>query len=527
MRFQDLKLRNKQWFGFGAVLIAMAGVSFFAIAQMNELRAEIDEINSYWLPSITMASELSQDVSNLRIRQLEESTNADTVQEELVAQMVALIDSINANTDAYMYLVYDSTNTQRFDQERMNLYDSFDSNWDDYLLQTINLLNGQSAENFFLLETSAKYTSLTNALEQLNILNESGSAAAAARARINFNRTRSIILTALLITIAVSSLVVGALIRSLTTPIRKLEAAAKHVSQGDLNVRISVDSQDEIGNLSRSFNEMTDSLQSAQQQLIVREKMASLGQLTAGIAHEIKNPLNFVNNFAKLTSEMAVELKEELTANRDRTVKEVIEPISEIIEDIASNSKRIVEHGARADSIVRNMLMHARRKSGERQEIAFHTFLEEHINLVEHSMRSSFPDLHVTTVKDFRAGIDTVSLIPQDVGRVFINVLSNAFYSLNERSEREGPDFKPQISVTTRSTSKQLIVDITDNGTGIPHDIQEKIFEPFFTTKPSGEGTGLGLSLSFDIITQGHNGTMTFTSEENKSTTFSIHLPVS
>ena len=529
MRFQDLKLRNKQWFGFGAVLIAMAGVSFFAISQMNELREEIDEINSYWIPGLTIISELNQDVSNLRIRQLEGLLVVENNQTEVLEQIIHLIDSINANMDAYEALANDSTNKQRFDLEHFNHYENFDSNWDDYQLQYMNLFaeEGSSSQDQMLYSAGATYAQLNESLEKIISINESGSAAAAMRARVNFIRTRGIILIVLFVTIAVSSLVVGALIRSLTTPIRRLESAAKQVSQGDLSVRISVDSQDEIGNLSRSFNEMTDSLLSAQHQLLVREKMASLGQLTAGIAHEIKNPLNFVNNFATLTCEMSEELRHELTSKKDQKVSEVIAPITDLLDDIEFNTQRIVEHGKRADSIVRNMLMHSRRKSGDHQNIAFHTFLDEHINLVQHSMRSAFPELHVAIERNFNADIDTIRLIPQDIGRVFINVLSNAYYAMSERELSEGSAFSARLKIDTRTTSNLLKIDITDNGNGIPESAKEKVFEPFFTTKPTGEGTGLGLSLSYDIITQGHRGRMSFTSTENEGTTFTIELPIS
>ena len=529
MRFQDLKLRNKQWFGFGAVLFAMAGVSFFAIAQMNELREEIDEINAYRIPALAIISELNQDVSNVRIRQLEGLLEIEQDEYDPLLKIIQLIDSINVNMDAYEVLLKDSTNGLRFDPAFMAPYESFEANWDEYQLQYMTLVAEEENDQHdqLLYEAGATYALLNASLEKVISLNEQTSADAAERARLNFVKTRTIILIVLLVTIAASSLAVGGLIRSLTTPIRKLESAAKRVSQGDLSVRLSVDSKDEIGNLSQSFNEMTDSLHSAQQQLIVREKMASLGQLTAGIAHEIKNPLNFVNNFATLTREMASELREELSEKQELTVKEVITPLSDILEDIDFNTQRIVEHGARADSIVRNMLMHARRKPGERQEINFHMFLEEHINLVLHSMRSAYPDLHVALDKTYQAQIATHNLIPQDVGRVFINVLSNAFYALNERKKQEGSGFKPKITVRTHTTTEHLVVDLSDNGPGIPEAVQKRIFEPFFTTKPSGEGTGLGLSLCYDIITQGHGGSMTFESEEHVGTTFSIALPLS
>ena len=294
---------------------------------------------------------------------------------------------------------------------------------------------------------------------------------------------------------------------------------------GDLSVRITVNSEDEIGNLARSFNNMTQSLSVAQEQLVMKEKMASLGQLTAGIAHEIKNPLNFVNNFAVLTGEIAAEFSEELEENKDKTVREVKEEFSELLDDLRFNTGKIVEHGARADGIVRSMLQHSRGRPGERQKTDLNQFLSEYVNLAYHGMRASTPDFRARLERHLDPTIGTLNLVPQDMGRVFINLLNNAFHAVYEKS-KTGDEFEPVIDITTRRHDDRVEISFKDNGGGIPEDLIKKIFDPFFTTKPTGQGTGLGLSLSYEIVTRVHGGTMKVESEEGVGSAFVIDLPI-
>ncbi|OZC03940.1 two-component regulator propeller domain-containing protein [Rubricoccus marinus] len=270
-------------------------------------------------------------------------------------------------------------------------------------------------------------------------------------------------------------------------------------------------------------------LKAMQTQLVQSEKLASLGQLTAGIAHEIKNPLNFVNNFADLSVELADELGEELRDNKDKPVSAVLEEVTAILDDLRENSRRIHEHGTRADRIVKAMLLHSRGSSAERGQIVANAFVEEYANLAYHGARANDKEFQVDLVRDLDPNAGEVEVIPQELGRVLINLLSNAFYAVGQRKRTDGEGYEPRVTVaTTRETDPEqdwVEIRIEDNGTGIPDEIREKVFEPFFTTKPTGDGTGLGLSLAYDIITQGHGGTLAVESEENVGTTFIIRLP--
>ena len=266
-------------------------------------------------------------------------------------------------------------------------------------------------------------------------------------------------------------------------------------------------------------------IDSVQDQLVQSKRMASLGQLTAGIAHEIKNPLNFVNNFAQLSVELAAELHEELGERADQTVGEAMDEIGDLIEDLQHNAEKITEHGQRADRIVRNMLLHSRSNPGQRQPVDLNGLFLEYANLAYHGMRAADAHFNVTIEKDLDPEVGEVAVIPQELGRVFINLLNNAFHATEARVEAEGRDYHPTILLGTRALPDAVEVRVYDNGTGMPEDIQARIFEPFFTTKPTGVGTGLGLSLSHEIVAQRHGGTMTVESEEGEGTTFLVVLP--
>lgn len=267
-------------------------------------------------------------------------------------------------------------------------------------------------------------------------------------------------------------------------------------------------------------------LKATQAQLIHAEKMASLGALTAGIAHEIKNPLNFINNFAYLSTGLAEELVDELNAGRQQSVAEVLEEVQDLVHDLKFNAEKILEHGQRADSIVRAMMQHARGGADERRAVDVNMMLDEYVNLAYRGMQAQTPDLSVTLECSYDETAGIAEIIPQEMGRVLINLLNNAFYAVNEHDRTMSETYMPTVTVATRRLVKGVEVRISDNGPGIPAAIQEKIFEPFFTTKPTGLGTGLGLSLSYDIITQGHSGTLAVESREGEGATFIITLPL-
>ncbi|MCA0151639.1 tetratricopeptide repeat protein [Winogradskyella vincentii] len=260
-------------------------------------------------------------------------------------------------------------------------------------------------------------------------------------------------------------------------------------------------------------------LKSTQSQLIQSEKMASLGELTAGIAHEIQNPLNFVNNFAEVSNELIDEMLEELD-NGD------IEEGKAIANDVKQNLEKINHHGKRADGIVKGMLQHSRNNSGEKELVDLNKLTDEFMRLAYHGLRAKDKSFNATLETDFDPKLGVINVVSQEIGRVILNLFTNAFYAVNERqSTTESNDYKPTISLTTKRLKNSITVAIKDNGNGIPSEVVSKIFEPFFTTKPTGKGTGLGLSMSYDII-KAHNGQLEVYTKTGEFTEFKITLPI-
>ncbi len=264
-------------------------------------------------------------------------------------------------------------------------------------------------------------------------------------------------------------------------------------------------------------------LRTAQDRLVQTEKLASLGQLTAGIAHEIKNPLNFVNNFSSISTELIDELNEILqSASLDDNSRE---EVGELTAMLKSNLEKVVQHGKRADSIVRNMLLHSRQGSGEHRPVDINAVVEESLNLAYHGARAERPAFNVTLERAFDPAAGMADIYPQEITRVLLNLISNGFYAAARRKESAAVGFEPTLSATTRSLGDKVEIRIRDNGTGIPPEVKEKLFSPFFTTKPAGEGTGLGLSMSHDIVVNQHGGTVDVTTDPGVFTEFIITLP--
>ncbi len=263
---------------------------------------------------------------------------------------------------------------------------------------------------------------------------------------------------------------------------------------------------------------LTD-LQETQEQLIQSEKMASLGELTAGIAHEIQNPLNFVNNFSDLSKELLDEMLLEIK-------KGDFEEAKLIMVDIIDNLEKINHHGKRADGIVKAMLQHSRSSGNKKENININSIAEEYLRLAYHGLRAKDKSFNAELITDFDESITSVNIVPQDIGRVILNLLNNAFYAVHKKKEHAPIDFIPTVGISTKQKMDKLEIKIKDNGNGMTETVKEKIFQPFFTTKPTGEGTGLGLSLSYDIVTNGHEGELTVESKQNEGTTFTILLPI-
>lgn len=280
--------------------------------------------------------------------------------------------------------------------------------------------------------------------------------------------------------------------------------------------------------LEETVNERTRKILEAQQQLIMQEKMASLGQMTAGIAHEIKNPLNFVTNFSVSTEDMADELMDELGKNKAKLDILDYNYMEKIVKDIQQNTKDISENSKRADSIVQGMMLLTRGEKGERRPVDINYLLDENVKLGYHGFRARDASFNVTIEKNFDENMGIHEVIHQDLGRVFLNIINNACYAVRDKQGMNGEDYSPTLTVATRKMDKYIEIRIRDNGSGIPPEHLDKIFDPFFTTKPTGEGnTGLGLSISYDIIVQGHNGKLEVESEPGEFTELVIKLPIS
>ncbi len=277
---------------------------------------------------------------------------------------------------------------------------------------------------------------------------------------------------------------------------------------------------------SRTIETAFRDLKAAQANLIQAEKMASLGQLTAGIAHEIKNPLNFVNNFATLSVDLLSELKETAAPGFAALTDDQRAEIDDVSAMLTSNLEKITEHGKRADGIVKAMLEHSRGSSTERRMVDLNVVIDEALNLAYHGARAQDQSFNITLERDFGEGIAPIEVNPQDMTRVFLNIFGNGFYAATRRARSVGDaGFVPTLKVTTRDAGEMVEIRVRDNGTGIPADIRDKLFQPFFTTKPTGEGTGLGLSITYDIVTKQHGGTITVDSEVDAFTEFVVTLP--
>lgn len=272
-------------------------------------------------------------------------------------------------------------------------------------------------------------------------------------------------------------------------------------------------------------NEAYQRLKATQEQLLVQEKLASLGALTAGIAHEIKNPLNFVNNFADLSVELMDELREDIEKHKAAIPEKDYENIEALLDDLSGNAKKINEHGKRADGIVRSMLLHSRGQTGEHKPTDINAMLEEYVNLTYHGMRAQDSSFNVTIERDFASDVGKVEAIPQDLSRVFLNLLNNACYAVNDKAQKIGNGYVPKLRVKSVNLGDAIEVRIRDNGMGIPPEVRDKIFNPFFTTKPTGQGTGLGLSISQDIVVQEHGGQLEVETEPGEFTEFVVRLP--
>ena len=341
--------------------------------------------------------------------------------------------------------------------------------------------------------------------------------------------------------------------KNLLRPLKQVLDGVQRVNAGDLNVKVPVDVKDEIGFLSQNFNQMTHSLRqysenmetlvterttelehkstqlekqkgelqitlenlkAAQSQLIQSEKMASLGELTAGIAHEIQNPLNFVNNFSEINKELLAEMKDEMNGGN-------LTSANEIANSIIENENKIYHHGKRADAIVKGMMQHSRGSANKKELVDINALADEYLRLSYHGLRAKDKSFNATIKTNLDKSIEKINVIPQDIGRVLLNLFNNAFYAVEEKRSKLNNDYDPTVELCTIKTGDKVEIIIKDNGNGIPKKVLDKIFQPFFTTKPTGKGTGLGLSISFDII-KAHGGEIKVASVEGEGAVFTV-----
>ncbi len=336
------------------------------------------------------------------------------------------------------------------------------------------------------------------------------------------------------------------LARKISVPVLALRDAALRVGEGDLGQKVEHMPHDEIGELGKAFNKMVDDLSKTRKELneknhelsstidtlnktmlqlknthallIQSEKMASLGELTAGIAHEIQNPLNFVNNFSEVNNELIDEMQTEIKlGNADEAIT--------ISNNIKGNHDKIIFHGKRADAIVKGMLQHSRSSTNKKEPTDIDTLADEYLRLSYHGLRAKDKSFNAIMNTNFDESIGNINVIPQDIGRVLLNLFNNAFYAVNEKKQTNTEGYEPIVSVSTKKINDKVEIRVSDNGNGIPQKIIDKIFQPFFTTKPTGQGTGLGLSLSYDIV-KAHGGEIKVETKEGEGTTFIILLPI-
>ncbi|MEQ1798616.1 MAG: ATP-binding protein [Lacibacter sp.] len=295
-------------------------------------------------------------------------------------------------------------------------------------------------------------------------------------------------------------------------------AKEKEIERNELISKQNAELEKKVEERTLELKHSLQDLKLSQAQLIQSEKMASLGELTAGIAHEIQNPLNFVNNFSEVNKELLMELKDEMKKGN-------LDEVNAIADDVISNEEKINHHGKRADAIVKGMLQHSRSSSGVKEPTNINSLADEYLRLAYHGLRAKDKTFNATLKTDFDETIGNINIIPQDIGRVILNLITNAFYVVDEKKKQIGEDFEPTVSVSTKKINDKVEIKVSDNGNGIPQKVLDKIFQPFFTTKPTGQGTGLGLSLSYDIV-KAHGGELKVETKENESTVFTIVLPI-
>jgi signal transduction histidine kinase len=559
MRFRDLKLGAKQGIGFGVILLVMAGVNAFSLNKMGQLKAEVDEVTHNWLPRVVAIADINLSTANLRLNQLEHAfaTQAEHRQEQ-VASMTSLLDRINRGRDDYEALSDDPVGGQLYTEAEQRLYHRFDAEWEQYQDQSMEILallgRGRRDEAVGVLAGASRqvFDASSANLNELVRISRSNAFAAAERAELTYMASRRVLEVLFAATILLSVGLAWALVRLVVVPVGKLERAADSVARGDTAVQLEVDSRDEIGNLSRSFNQMTAEiraqqqelqannlelrqqseslsrqkveierqnqdleetlarLRDAQQQLVLKEKMASLGDLVAGVAHEINNPIGAINSIAGTSSLSVQRMGEALEAAQDLEGLRADRRFNRALAALNQGNKTMALAGERIARIVRSLRNFARLDEAELQEADLHEGLDSTLILLDHVLKN-----RIEVRRDYGA-LPRVKCYPNQLNQVFMNVISNAAQAI------EG---KGVIDIETRLQGDEVCVLVRDSGNGISAVDLEKIFNPGFTTKGVGVGTGLGLSISYNIVER-HGGRFQVKSQPDEGTSFGILLPL-
>lgn len=586
MKIKNLRLSRKLFLGFGFVLLMMFAVNIVSIHQMIILKSEIDNFNNQWLPSALAISDLNLNTADLRRSQLQYAfTTNEEDKQELAATMILTIDKINENLDDYARLKEQKGEIITLLDEEKNLFSGFETDWETYqdLSFTIYRLsrNNKRQEAYELLDGQTKqiYDSINEKIQNLLDFYKNEVVTGAKHADMTFQATKKLIMSLLLITIILSTLFVMLLIRWIKHPIRHLEKGAKKVADGDLSVQLSINSEDEIGNLTNSFNLMTkslreamnkskeqadrlkmqwevlnetyheleekshslekqkstiekknrdlrktmDKLKSTQSQLIDSEKMASLGQLTAGIAHEINNPINYISSgINPLKRDMAdieelyKKFKDIFNNDFDRNKLDESKQYSEeiesdfLFEEIKSLLEGIEEGASRTKEIVAGLRNFSRMDEDAIKTANINEGLDSTLMLLKNKLKNK------VVVRKNYGQIPPIECYAGKLNQVFMNIINNAADAIESKGE---------IEIRTWGDKEYVYVAIKDNGIGMPENIRKRIFEPFYTTKEVGEGTGLGLSISFGII-ENHKGSITVKSKKDEGSEFIIRLPI-
>ena len=582
-KFRDFKIQTKQILGFGIILLIFASVNIYSIIAMRDLRTELEIASSNSLPRAFSISDINDASANLRIAQLQLIFAVEENEKNVHTKKISeLIDDINENKDEYEALIETSKKIGLYSNEEQELYREFDSLWDDYLSYSLNCVllfrEGKTEQAIDVLNGDAKivFDSYSSILRKMLSLYGTYLINSANRATETFIHARDLSLTLIIITIIISIFMAIVIVRLITVPLGRMEQAAISIGEGDLWVNVKYKSKDELGMLAETFNKMIVSLREAnekmeekseklrmqwevlretndelqeksklleqqreqteqknkdlestltklkdaQNQLVQSEKMASVGQLTAGIAHEINNPINFVSsNVGPLKRDIAdiltiLQQYVEASGNNNNGFDKVNELKKELdfdflIEEINSLLKGIEEGARRTTDIVRGLRNFSRLDEDEQKLADIHQGIESTLLVLKNELKNK-----AEVVKHF-GSIPQILCYPGKLNQVFLNILQNA----NQAIEKTG-----KIEISTSMDKKWVYISIKDNGRGMSKEVAQRVFDPFFTTKEIGKGTGLGLSISFSIIKE-HDGDIQIKSEPGKGSEFIIRIP--